>query len=114
MWAEVLTKPKQGRTFREFCIKLMNVPIDVPIYKTKTPPKIKHQHDKQKHQQKQQNKPVISAQGCVDANTKTSGHNTYTWPLIHLEDVLWDPNKYVVMLTQGMSRRLACLESFVK
>ena len=36
MWADVLTKPKQGELFRVFISKLTNVPIDYDDEKERT------------------------------------------------------------------------------
>ncbi|KAL7464347.1 hypothetical protein ACHAXS_004676 [Conticribra weissflogii] len=108
MWADVLTKPKQGQAFREFRSKIMNVPIDIPIDGLDGP--LKPTPRTRKHW----TKPNVSAQECVGVRTNCTMQHNQLWPLILLGGTLWDPNKYVKMLSQGMTRRLACTNSFLK
>ncbi len=62
MGADVLTKPKQGRSIREFCSKLMNSPIDVNMQQAKQPVN-------QKYTQKHWQQHLVPVQECVDTCT---------------------------------------------
>ncbi len=86
MWADVLTKPKQGHTFSK---------------------------SRQPNTQKNDNHNITSVQECVGVHTKSTSDKNRPWPFIHLGGALWDPNKYVRMLMKGMTRQSACTNSFV-
>ncbi len=108
MWADVLTKPKQGQAFWEFCSKLMNIPIDIPIDEVDKPP------NTTTRMRNHQTRTNASAQECAGVHTDRTKRQNQLWPLIYLGGTLWDPNKYVKMIAQGMTRRLACTNSFMK
>ncbi len=111
MWADILTKPKQGKSFQEFPSKLMNVPIDIPITATSMtkPPEDSVACKMRKHE----SEPDASAQECVEVRTKSNHGQNKPWPTIYLGGKLWDPNKYVKLIMGGITRRLACDYSFI-
>ncbi len=67
IWADVLTKPKQGQLFRDFQSKLMNISVDIPTahFDTDLPtPSLN------KATQEQKSHLTTSVQECVDKLTK--------------------------------------------
>ncbi len=104
MWADILTKPKQGKAFHNFCNKLMNHQLDeIP---TNT---INKRLNTREHKSIN-----VLAQECVDACTKNVAQTKNNmWPVTTINNKRWDPNVYVKLLTKGLTRSLACAESFI-
>ncbi len=112
MRADVLTKPKLGKIFKGFRSKLMNIPIDIPISHIEAP----NGDHSQKETRKHSTHIIVPVQECDGTRTCLTTHRhtkDKQWPHVLLNGSLWDPIKYIELLSKGLARKIACVRSFV-